>query len=171
MQSRYDLYAWLPFLGFCASRGGLVHSEIIGLVMAVHGYFLASLASLASLAVTAGIVGKRELRRLAVRKKKLDYDCFNVLARTDSNTANNAALNLTRINGPNGELAVEIRFEPISGGDGDLTLDGAEDVNTVVFINNVQYTFSFELSGTLPASNRSVPDQFEPVPPDAGSVV
>jgi len=94
-------------------------------------------------------------------------------ARTDSNSANNAALNLTGTSGPNGEPAIEITFQPISGG-GDLTLDnngGAIDTITVVFIGNVQYSFSFEIAGTLPASNSSVPDQFEAVPPDPGSVV
>ena len=94
-------------------------------------------------------------------------------ARTDSNSANNPALNLVGVNGGNGKPAVEITFQP-SGSGGDLTLDengGAVDSNTVVVIGGVTYNFSFELSGTLPESNSSVPDQFEASGATPGEVV
>ncbi len=83
-------------------------------------------------------------------------------ARIDSNTANNAALNLT------GDPAIEITFVA-SGGSGDVILDqpagGGIDPNTQVVINGVSYNFTFELSGSLPTLNsdgaNQVPEQFE----------
>ncbi len=83
-------------------------------------------------------------------------------ARTDSNTANNAALNLT------GDPAIEITFVA-SGGSGDLILDqpapGQIDPDTQVVIDGVSYNFTFELSGTMPTQNsdgaQQVPEQFE----------
>mmetsp|Transcript_1213 Transcript_1213/g.2378 ORF Transcript_1213/g.2378 Transcript_1213/m.2378 type:complete len:357 (+) Transcript_1213:63-1133(+) len=85
-------------------------------------------------------------------------------ARTDSGSANNPALNLT------GAPAVTITFAPetISGGQGDLLLEGSEtspDPDTVVYIDGVAYEFSFALTGTLPTAKRDgaqqVPDQLE----------
>lgn len=51
-----------------------------------------------------------------------------------------------------------------------IQMGGAPDPTTVVVINGQTYNFIFELSGTLPPSNSSVPDQFEAVPPAAGAV-
>ena len=95
-------------------------------------------------------------------------------ARTDSNSANNPAINLKGISGPNGLPAIQITFQPTSGGGGDLTLDpngGSADPDTVVVIGTQTYNFIFEFAGTLPSNNSSVPDQFEPVPPDPGALV
>jgi len=82
-------------------------------------------------------------------------------ARTDSNSANNPALNLT------GDLAVEITFVA-SGPDGDISLDyagGGVDPETQVTIGGTSYDFIFELSATLPTlkkdGSQQVPDQFE----------
>ena len=88
-------------------------------------------------------------------------------ARIDSGSANNPALNLT------GAPAITITFAPetISGGQGDLLLEGSEtspDPDTVVYINGVAYEFSFALTGTLPTAKRDgaqqVPDQLEGEP-------
>lgn len=83
-------------------------------------------------------------------------------ARTDSNSANNPALNLT------GDAAVQIVFVPDpSSGSGDLILESGTgpDPDTLVEIGGQTYQFSFELSGTLPTQNKNgaqqVPDQFE----------
>lgn len=83
-------------------------------------------------------------------------------ARTDSNSANNAALNLT------GDNAVEITFQPAAGG-GDIlleqNLDGSPDSDTVVAIDGVTYEFSVEFTGTLPTTKSTgagqVPDPYE----------
>lgn len=82
-------------------------------------------------------------------------------ARTDSNSANNPALNLT------GDPATQITFVP-SGSNGDLFLDyngGAPDPDTQVDIAGTSYDFIFELSATLPTLKKDgaqqVPDQFE----------
>ncbi|SHL70713.1 Hint domain-containing protein [Roseovarius marisflavi] len=86
---------------------------------------------------------------------------YTFWARTDSNNANNPALNLT------GDPAQQITFVA-SGTNGDLTLDtngGAPDPDTQVEIGGVLYDFTFELSATLPTLKRDgagqVPDQFE----------
>lgn len=86
-------------------------------------------------------------------------------ARTDSNNANNPALNLT------GDPAVEVTFVP-TGPTGDLILEyagGGIDPDTSVVIGGVSYDFVFELSALLPVTknngSQQVPDQFE------GSVV
>jgi len=86
-------------------------------------------------------------------------------AREDSGSANNPALNLT------GAPAVELTFvaETDTGGAGDLILDkptgGGVDPDTQVEIDGTSYSFTFELSGTMPTQNRDgaqqVPDQFE----------
>ncbi|QGY00073.1 hypothetical protein EI983_18105 [Roseovarius faecimaris] len=82
-------------------------------------------------------------------------------ARTDSNSANNPALNLT------GDPATQITFVE-SGTNGDLILDtngGAPDPDTQVEIGGISYDFTFELSGELPTQQNQgagqVPDQFE----------
>ena len=82
-------------------------------------------------------------------------------ARTDSNSANNPALNLR------GDPATQFTFVE-SGTNGDLTLDtngGAPDPDTQVDIGGMLYDFTFELSGELPTQNKDgagqVPDQFE----------
>ena len=82
-------------------------------------------------------------------------------ARTDSNSANNPALNLT------GDPAIEITFVP-SGINGDILLEysgGGVDPDTQVQIDGVDYDFVFELSADLPTLNKDgaqqVPDQFE----------
>ncbi|MGM0743579.1 MAG: calcium-binding protein, partial [Pseudomonadota bacterium] len=82
-------------------------------------------------------------------------------ARTDSNSANNPALNLT------GDPATQITLVE-SGTNGDLVLDtngGAPDPDTQVEIGGTLYDFTFELSGELPTQNNQgagqVPDQFE----------
>ena len=75
--------------------------------------------------------------------------------RTDSNTANNAALNLT------GADAFEITFVP-RGSTGDIILDydnGNIDPDTHVQIDGVNYDFTFELSATLPTENRDGANQ------------
>jgi hypothetical protein len=85
-------------------------------------------------------------------------------ARFDSNSANNAALNLT------GAPAVTITFAPesITGAPGDILLEGSEgnpDPDTVVYIGGVAYEFSFTISGTLPTQNsqgaNQVPGPFQ----------
>lgn len=82
-------------------------------------------------------------------------------ARTDSNNANNPALNLT------GDPAVEIVFVAL-GPNGDIFLDatgGGIDPNTQVVIDGTSYDFIFELSATLPTlkkdGSQQVPDQYE----------
>lgn len=82
-------------------------------------------------------------------------------ARTDSNSANNPALNLT------GDGAVEITFVPF-GTNGDILLEpnaGSFDPDTQVVIGGTAYSFTFELAATLPTLNRDgaqqVPNQFE----------
>lgn len=82
-------------------------------------------------------------------------------ARTDSNSANNPALNLT------GADAVEIMFAPL-GANGDIFLDangGSFDPDTQVIIDGTAYFFTYELSATLPTAKndgaQQVPDQFE----------
>ena len=90
-------------------------------------------------------------------------------ARTDSGSANNPALNLTKA------PAIEIVFSPFTatGQQGDWILDrptgGGVDPDTQVIINGTSYSFTYQLSGTLPVSNNNganqVPVQFrgEPV--------
>lgn len=82
-------------------------------------------------------------------------------ARTDSNSANNPALNLTGAN------SVEITFIPF-GTNGDILLDangGTFDPDTQVVIGGTAYSFVFEFSANLPTLNRDgaqqVPSQFE----------
>lgn len=82
-------------------------------------------------------------------------------ARTDSNSANNPALNLT------GDPATQITFVA-SGTNGDLFLEtngGAPDPDTQVEIGGIAYDFTFELTATLPTLSKDgaqqVPDQFE----------
>ncbi|NNE89797.1 MAG: hypothetical protein HKN27_17145 [Silicimonas sp.] len=82
-------------------------------------------------------------------------------ARTDSNSANNPALNLT------GDDAILISFTP-SGTNGDVVLDyngGSIDPDTQVLIDGVAYNFTFESSSTLPTTVNQgagqIPDQFE----------
>ena len=82
-------------------------------------------------------------------------------ARTDSNSANNPALNLT------GDPTVEITFVA-SDPSGDVFLDyagGGADPDTQVVIGGTSYDFVFELSATLPTmkkdGSQQVPDQFE----------
>lgn len=81
--------------------------------------------------------------------------------RTDSNSANNPAMNLTT------DDAFEISFVP-SGSSGDVLLEydsGNVDPDTQVQIDGVNYDFVFELSATLPTENsdgaQQVPEQFE----------
>lgn len=77
-------------------------------------------------------------------------------ARTDSNNANNPALNLT------GDPSVLIMFVP-SGSNGDILLEtnsGAADPDTQVEIGGVAYDFVFEFSSTLPTSGNKVPPQY-----------
>ena len=77
-------------------------------------------------------------------------------ARTDNNSANNPALNLT------GDPSVLITFVP-SGTNGDILLDanaGAADPDTQVEIGGVTYDFIFEFSATLPTSGSKVPTQY-----------
>ena len=86
-------------------------------------------------------------------------------AREDSGSANNPALNLTTAS------AIELTFvaETDTGGSGDLFLDqptgGGVDPDTQVEIDGNSYSFTFELSGTMPTQNRDgarqVPDQYE----------
>lgn len=82
-------------------------------------------------------------------------------ARSDSNKANNPALNLK------GDPATQITFVP-SGTNGDLFFDyanGGIDPDTQVSIGGVTYNFTFELSATLPTTknngSQQVPDQYE----------
>lgn len=82
-------------------------------------------------------------------------------ARTDSNSANNPALNLT------GDPSTQITFVEF-GANGDLNLEtnaGAPDPDTQVMIGGVLYDFTFELAAQLPTLNKDgagkVPDQFE----------
>ena len=66
-------------------------------------------------------------------------------ARTDSNSANNPALNLT------GAPAIQISFVP-SGTNGDVLLEyagGGIDPDTQILIDGVSYDFVFEISATL----------------------
>lgn len=81
-------------------------------------------------------------------------------ARTDSNTANNPALNLT------GASSVEITFVPF-GSNGDIFLDangGSFDPDTQVVINGTSYNFTYELTASLPTLRRDgarqVPEEF-----------
>ncbi|KUJ85121.1 hypothetical protein AVO45_17880 [Ruegeria marisrubri] len=89
---------------------------------------------------------------------------LSFFARTDSNSANNPALNLT------GDPAIEITFlaQTISGDSGDLLLEsgaGGPDPDTVVEIGGQTYSFSLTLTGTMPTAKNDgagqVPDQFE----------
>lgn len=85
--------------------------------------------------------------------------------REDSGSANNPALNLTGAN------SFQITFDALtaSGNPGDLELDqpagGGVDPDTQVLIDGTSYSFTFELTGTLPTLKRDgsqqVPDQFE----------
>lgn len=82
-------------------------------------------------------------------------------ARTDSNNANNPALNLT------GDAATQITFVEV-GGSGDLLLDyngGAADPDTQVQIGGQTYDFVFELTASLPTTksngSQQVPTQFQ----------
>lgn len=89
-------------------------------------------------------------------------------ARTDSGSANNPALNLT------GDPAIELTFvnETATGGVGDYQLDqpsgGGVDPDTQVLIDGTSYSFTYELSGTMPTTknngSQQVPDQFEGEP-------
>ena len=70
---------------------------------------------------------------------------LSFFARTDSNSANNPALNLT------GDPAIEITFlaQTISGDSGDLLLEsdaGGPDPDTVVEIGGQTYSFSLTLT-------------------------
>lgn len=86
-------------------------------------------------------------------------------ARQDSGSANNPALNLT------GAPAIEITFvaETATGSPGDLFLDqpagGGIDPDTQVAIGGVNYSFTYDLSGTLPTQksdgSQQIPDQYE----------
>jgi len=85
-------------------------------------------------------------------------------ARTDSNNANNPALNL------NGDPAVEITFvwNSPGGASGDVILEnngGAPDPTSMVSVGGVEYSFTFQYTGTLPDHNRDgakqVPDHLE----------
>ena len=85
-------------------------------------------------------------------------------ARTDSNSANNPALNL------NGDAAVQIEFlwNSPTGPGGDVILEqngGNPDPTTTVRVNGVEYSFTFEYTGTLPTVNKDgakqVPDELE----------
>jgi hypothetical protein len=85
-------------------------------------------------------------------------------ARTDSNSAGNPALNLTKAD------ALEIKFvwsSPTSGG-GDVILEangGLPDDTSMVEVGGVEYSFTFEYTGTLPTTkpngSQQVPDQLE----------
>ena len=82
-------------------------------------------------------------------------------ARTDSNSANNPALNLL------GDPAVEITFVPF-GTNGDILLEangGGFDPDTQVVIGGTAYSFTYELTATLPTlrrdGSRQVPEQFQ----------
>lgn len=73
-------------------------------------------------------------------------------ARTDSNTANNASLNVV-----NTGQAPTTLLTFTSGASGDLTLDpngGLPDPDTWVIINGQQMSFTVVFSGQLPAVNR-----------------
>jgi len=86
-------------------------------------------------------------------------------AREDSGSANNPALNLT------GADAIEITFvaEDPSGNTGDLQLDkpaaDTADPNTQISINGTNYSFVYQLSGTMPTANndgaQQVPEVYE----------
>ncbi len=85
-------------------------------------------------------------------------------ARTDRNNANNPALNL------NGDAAVEMTFvwNSPTGASGDVILDnngGAPDPTSMVSVGGVEYSFTFQYTGTLPTHNRDgarqVPDHLE----------
>ena len=86
-------------------------------------------------------------------------------AREDSGSANNPALNLTTAD------AIELTFiaETDTGGAGDLILDqptgGGVDPDTQVEIGGTSYSFTYELSGTMPTQKKDgaqqVPDQYE----------
>lgn len=88
-------------------------------------------------------------------------------ARTDSNSANNPALNL------NGDPALEIEFvwsSPTSEG-GDVILEqngGLPDATSQVRIGGVDYSFTFQYTGTLPTvkknGSQQVPDELEGEP-------
>ena len=71
-------------------------------------------------------------------------------ARTDSNTANNPAINLIGITGT---PAIQITFVP-TGTDGDIILEGggAPDPDTAVLIDGSTYEFTFEFEGTTPTA-------------------
>ena len=85
------------------------------------------------------------------------------VAREDSGSANNPALNLT------GAPAIELSFvaETDTGGAGDLFLDqptgGGVDPDTQVEIGGTSYSFTYELSGTLPTQNRDGAQQVRQV--------
>jgi hypothetical protein len=80
-------------------------------------------------------------------------------ARTDSPSANNAALNLT------GDASVQITFIRLASGTdpGDTILEqlgaGITDPDTQVLINGVAYDFVYEFSGTLPTNNNNGANQ------------
>lgn len=88
-------------------------------------------------------------------------------ARTDSNNANNPALNLNK------DAAVEITFvwsSPLSGA-GDVILEyngGNPDDTSMVSIGGTEYSFTFQYIGTLPTLNKNgakqVPDHLEDEP-------
>lgn len=92
------------------------------------------------------------------REKKLTI----YWTRTDSNSANNPALNST------GDPPIQIEFVT-SGTNGDLILEqpapGAIDPDTQVMIDGVAYDFTFELTGTMPTTNNNganqVPEQYQ----------
>lgn len=80
-------------------------------------------------------------------------------ARSDSSSANNAALNientakkpttfLTFDSGPSGDLVLEVN-------------DGSVDPDTTVSINGISYNFIVEQTGYLPFGNGKVPDLLE----------
>lgn len=85
-------------------------------------------------------------------------------ARTDSNSANNPALNLA------GDEAVQLLFvnETPWGGSGDFELEylgGEVDPDTLVQINGTTYSFTYEFTGIMPTMKsdgaQQVPDQYE----------
>lgn len=85
-------------------------------------------------------------------------------AREDSGSANNPAINLT----PDGAVELTFVAETDTGDPGDLFLDqpadGGVDPDTQVVIGGTSYSFTYELSGTLPTLNndgaQQVPNQF-----------
>jgi hypothetical protein len=86
-------------------------------------------------------------------------------AREDNGNANNPSLNLTTAD------AIQLTFvaETDTGGNGNLLLEqptgGGVDTNTQVEIGGTSYSFTYELTGTLPTQKKDgaqqVPEQFQ----------